>query len=355
MAGKIRVLVVDDSAFMRKAIPQILEEDPEIEVVGTAKDGREAIKKTAELSPDVVTLDVEMPEMDGLATLGYIMSESPLPVIMLSAHTPNGAQTTLQALEYGAVDFVCKPSGEISIDIKKVQAELIEKIKAARQIDMAKMTFMAPDRADKGKTPEKKSTTPDILVIIAASTGGPRALTEVVPKLERGLPAAFLIVQHMSEGFTKPLADRLNAQSEVSVREATDGELIKSGCAYLARGNYHMEVIATEEGYSISYNQKPTRHGVRPCADITVESAVKSFKGKVVGVVLTGMGKDGAVGASKIREKGGIVLVQDKESSVIYGMPKAVIESGEYDAIAPLGSMAEKINETVAKAAEAVK
>lgn len=355
MAGKIRVLVVDDSAFMRKAIPQILEEDLEIEVVGTAKDGREAVKKVAEILPDVVTLDVEMPEMDGLATLGYIMSESPRPVIMLSAHTPNGAQTTLQALEYGAVDFVCKPSGEISIDIKKVQAELVEKIKAARNIDMTKMTFMAPGRSEKRKTSEKKDKTPGILVIIAASTGGPRALTEVVPKLERGQPASFLIVQHMSEGFTKPLADRLNSQSEVSIREATDGELIKSGCAYLARGNYHMEVIASGDGYHISYNQRATRHGVRPCADITMESAAKNFNGKVVGVVLTGMGRDGAAGAVKIRENGGIVLVQDKESSVIYGMPKAVIESGAYDEIAALESVADRINIIVSRAAENIK
>lgn len=355
MLEKIRVLVVDDSAFMRKAIPQILEEENDIEVIATAKDGREAIKKAAELKPDVITLDVEMPEMGGLETLGYIMSESPVPVIMLSAHTPTGAQTTLQALEYGAVDFVCKPSGEISIDIKKVQAELVEKIRAARQIDITKMTFMAPGTSEKKKVPQKKSENPDVLVVIAASTGGPRALTEVIPKLDRSLPAAFLVVQHMSEGFTKPLADRLNSQSSVLVKEASDGEAVKAGCAYFARGNYHMEIVKGDDGYFISYNQKPTKHGVRPCADITMESAAKNFNGMIIGAIMTGMGRDGAVGAAKIRDKGGYVIVQDKETSVIYGMPKAAAESGAYDEIAPLGSIADRINGAVSRAPEARK
>ena len=355
MPEKIRVLVVDDSAFMRKAIPQILEEEKDIEVIGTAKDGREAIKKTAELKPDVITLDVEMPELGGLETLGYIMSESPLPVIMLSAHTPNGAQTTLQALEYGAVDFVCKPSGEISIDIRKVQAELVEKIRAARNIDISKMTFLVTGAAENKKAPQKKSENPDVLVIIAASTGGPRALTEVIPKLSRNLPAAFLIVQHMSEGFTKPLADRLNSQSAVTVREAVDGEPVKAGFAYLARGNYHMEIIKSDDGYMISYNQRPTKHGVRPCADITMESAAKNFEGRIVGTVMTGMGRDGAAGAAKIREKGGYVIVQDKDSSVIYGMPKAAADTGAYDRIVTLSEIAGSINEAVEKAPEARK
>lgn len=340
---KTRVLVVDDSAFMRKIIPDMLNEDPDIEVIATAKDGKDAFKKTLELSPDVITLDVEMPELDGLHTLGYIMSEKPTPVIMLSAYTPKGADITIKALQYGAVDFVCKPSGEISLDIKKIQAELIEKIKAAKNIDLKKMDFVLPEDVEV-KHPEKEiQQNNEIMVIIATSTGGPRALTEVVPKIPRNLPASFLIIQHMSEGFTKTLAERLNSASLIHVKEAVHGETIKAGTAYVAPGNYHMEISKLGSEYRIELNQKPTRLGVRPSADMTFFSAAKVFEGRLLGVVLTGMGKDGTAGVEKIREKKARVLAQNKDTSVIYGMPKSVVDKGYADSVLPIGRIADAI------------
>jgi two-component system chemotaxis response regulator CheB len=345
--AKIRVLVVDDSAFMRKIIPDMLNEDPDIEVIATAKDGRDAFKKTMELSPDVITLDVEMPEMDGLHTLGYIMSEKPTPVIMLSAYTPKGADITIKALQYGAVDFVCKPSGEISLDIKKIQKELVEKIKAAKSIDLNKVTFTLPEDVEV-KHPEKEiQQKNEIMVIIATSTGGPRALTEVVPKIPRNLPASYLIIQHMSEGFTKSLADRLNSLSLIHVKEAVHGEIIKAGTAYVAPGNYHMEILKSGAEYRVELNQEPTRLGVRPCADMTLFSAAKVFEGSLIGVILTGMGRDGTAGVEKIKEKKARIIVQDKDTSVIYGMPKSVVDKGYADKVLPINEIADFITEEI--------
>ncbi len=353
--GKIRVLVVDDSAFMRKIIPDMLNEDSSIEVIATAKDGKDAFKKVMELKPDVVTLDVEMPGMDGLQTLGYIMSEQPTPVIMLSAYTPQGAETTIKSLQYGAVDFVCKPSGEISLDIKKVQAELVEKIKAAKNIDTSTVKFLLPDNSEPAKKEKITARKNELLVIIAASTGGPRALTEVVPNIPRDLPAAFLIIQHMSEGFTKTLAERLNSLSMIQIKEAEHGEVIKAGNAYLAPGDYHMEISKSGDEYCIDLNQKPSRLGVRPCADMTFFSAAKVFGGKIIGVVLTGMGKDGTAGAEMIRQKNARIIAQDKETSVIYGMPKSVAEKGYVDRVLPITSIAAAITDEIKRALEEVK
>jgi two-component system chemotaxis response regulator CheB len=350
---KIKVLVVDDSAFMRKVIPQILQEDGSIEVVGTAKDGTEAFKKTTELNPDVITMDVEMPGMDGLKTLGLIMSEKPTPVIMLSAYTPKGAEITLQALEYGAVDFVCKPSGEISLDIKKVQKELLEKIKAAKNIDVSKLSFIMPEGGGSVKKEKQQDAVIEAMVCIASSTGGPRALTEVVPKItKRSLPAAYLIVQHMSEGFTATLASRLNSQSVIKVKEAVDGEEIFAGTAYLAPGNFHMEILEDRGRYFIALNQKPTKNGVRPSADYTMASVSEKFAGKKIGVVLTGMGKDGAEGSEKLKKMKAVIIAQDKETSVIYGMPRAVAEKGLADKVLPLNAIAAEIMSEIEKAGE---
>ncbi|MFP4465880.1 MAG: chemotaxis response regulator protein-glutamate methylesterase [Candidatus Goldiibacteriota bacterium] len=350
--SKIRVLVVDDSAFMRKIIPQMFADVKEIEIIGTARDGNEAFKKVMELEPDVITLDVEMPKMDGLETLGYIMSERPTPVIMLSAYTPKGAEITLKALEYGAVDFVCKPSGTISIDIKKVKDELVEKIKAAYSTNIKNLAFMAPENIKEKDSsvsvPEKNS----ILVIIAASTGGPRALTELVPRIPRKLPASFLIIQHMSAGFTKTLAERLDNQSLINIKEAESGDELKAGCAYLAPGNNHMELEASGDSCKISLNTNPTRLGVRPCADISMFSAVSLFPGKIISVVLTGMGRDGAEGSQRIKDAGGVVITQDRETSIIYGMPKAVAERKIADKILPLESISGALVEEIMKTAE---
>ncbi len=353
---KIRVLVVDDSAFMRKIISQILGEDSGIEVAGTARDGKDALKKINELNPDVITLDVEMPGLGGLETLGYIMSEKPTPVIMLSAYTPGGAEITLRALEYGAVDFVCKPSGEISLDIKKVQKELLEKVKAAKKTDLSNLKFITPDSLSVEAPKKEKGLKSKVLVIIAASTGGPRALTEVVPKLRRNIPASFLVVQHMSGGFTKTLSERLDRQSLLKVKEAENGEIIEAGNVYVAPGNYHMEINSADKGrHCLILNRKPSRLGVRPCADITVFSAVEKFRGKIIEVVLTGMGRDGAESSLAVSGKKGTVIAQDEGSCVIYGMPKAVFEKGKADIVKPLGEIPDAIMKEIEIAAEKVK
>ncbi|HDT14924.1 MAG TPA: chemotaxis response regulator protein-glutamate methylesterase [Firmicutes bacterium] len=349
--SKIRVLVVDDSAFMRKIIPQMLSEEDSLDVVGTAKDGNEAFKKVIEIKPDVVTLDVEMPGMDGLETLCCIMNERPTPIIMLSAYTPRGAETTLKALEYGAFDFVCKPSGTISIDIKKVKDELVEKIKAAYSANVKKLTVMTPRKASVEKENPVPAQKNSVLVIIAASTGGPRALADFIPKIPGNLPASFLIIQHMSAGFTKTLAERLNNQSLISIKEAENGDVLRPGYAYLAPGNHHMELETVNEEYKIILNTKPTRLGVRPSADVSMFSAVSVFRGKIISVVLTGMGRDGSEGSQKIKDAGGAVITQDRETSVIYGMPKAVAEKGIADEILPLGEMPEILIERIKTAA----
>jgi two-component system chemotaxis response regulator CheB len=351
--GQIKVLVVDDSSFMRKIIPEILEEDKDIKVISTAKDGLEALKKIDQLKPDVITLDVEMPEMDGLETLNKIMNNYPTPVIMLSAYTPKGAETTLKALEYGAVDFVRKPSGEISLDIKKVQKELIEKIKIAKTIDISKLKILSKKEISVDKSFILKTETIKTLVVIAASTGGPRALYEILPKIEKkNFSVSYLIIQHMSAGFTTTLASRLNSISILNVKEAEDKEQIRPETIYIAPGNFHMEIENIDEKLYISLNQKPALHGVRPAADYTMISIAKNFNGKIISVILTGMGKDGADGATKIKEKGGMVIAQDKETSVIFGMPRVAIEKGVVDIVSPLQKIPFILNTEIEKLQE---
>lgn len=346
----IRVLVVDDSSFMRKIIPQILEEDKEIKVIDTARDGLEAIKKIEQLKPDVVTLDVEMPGINGLETLKKIMNYSPTPVIMLSAYTPGGAEITLKALEYGAIDFVRKPSGEISLDIKKIQKELIEKIRVAKTIDVSKIKFISKTDVLVDKSLSLKNETIKVLVVIAASTGGPRALYEILLRMEKkNFPVSYLVIQHMSSGFTKTLATRLNSISLFTVKEAEDGEEIRAGTIYVAPGNFHMEIENINTQIHVALNQKPSIHGVRPAADCTMTSVAENFNGGIISVILTGMGKDGATGSEKIKEKGGLVIAQDKETSVIFGMPKVAIEKGVVDIIAPLDKIPEIINSEIEK------
>lgn len=335
---------------MRKIIPQILEEDREIKVIDTARDGLEAIKKIDLLKPDVITLDVEMPGMDGLETLQKIMKDYPTPVIMLSAYTPKGAEITLKALEYGAVDFIRKPSGEISLDIKKVQKELIEKIKIAKTIDLSKLRLLTKKEVSIDKSLSLKAEKIKTLVVIAASTGGPRALYEILSRLEKkNFLVSYLIVQHMSSGFTATLASRLNLISLLNVKEAEDKEEIRPETIYIAPGNFHMEIENINDRIHISLNQKPAIHGVRPAADWTMTSVAKNFQGNIVSVILTGMGKDGASGAEKIKEKGGIVIAQDKESCVIFGMPRVAIEKGVVDIVAPLNKIPDIINEEIEK------
>lgn len=353
MGNKIRVLVVDDSALMRLKISDILNSDKGIEVVATARDGEDGIKKITELKPDVVTLDIEMPRLDGLNALGYIMSEIPTPVVMVSAYTQKGAEATLRALEYGAVDFVPKPSGTISRNIETIGNELIAKVKVAAAVDLDNLEFIRPKKTSEDYIkPKSKKNVPGVKVIaIGASTGGPRALGEIIPQLDPDIPAGLLIVQHMPTGFTKSFAARLDKESKVGVKEAEVGDRIEQGMVLIAPGDYHMTVIRETTGNGttgvVSLNQDPPVFGLRPTVDVMMLSVAEVYDDKTVGVILTGMGSDGAKGMKAIKENKGKTIAQGKDTCVVYGMPKAAIEKGIVDKVVPLNKIAEQIMKMV--------
>ncbi len=330
----IRVLVVDDSAFMRKMITQILNSDPEIEVIATARDGEDAIKKVEKLRPDVVTLDVEMPRVDGLTALAYIMNKSPLPVVMLSALTGEGTKATVKALSYGAVDYIQKPSGTISLDIEKIRDEIIRKVKLAANARVRKLKLenRKPKKIDFHSFTKK-------LVVIGASTGGPQALVEIISHLPKNIPASILVVQHMPKQFTRSFAERLDSLSEIEVEEAEEGDRIIEGKALLAPGDYHMLVNNSK----ITLDDGPKINSVRPAVDPTMISAAEAYGENVIGVILTGMGNDGAYGIKVIKEKGGTTIAQDESTSVVFGMPKAAIATGCVDKVLPLHEISKEI------------
>ena len=345
MSGKIRVLIVDDSAFARFSISKQISGDSEIEIVDTAHDGVDALDKIKKLKPDVVTLDVEMPRMDGLTALGHIMSDYPTPVVMLSSLTGEGTETTLRALDMGAVDFFLKPSPTAPAGIDDgVVGDLVEKIRAASRISISQLRAMARSKrtvsATKLASPKRRALSQRRVVIIGCSTGGPRALNELLPMIPGDLPAAILVVQHMPMGFTKSLAARLNEVAEFEVREADVGDVISPGLALFAPGGYHM--LVDPSGH-ISLNRGPQECGLRPAVNTTMESAAQSYGRFTLGVVLTGMGNDGTRGAAQIRGAGGEVIVEDESTCVIYGMPKSVIEAGFADKVLPLSEIAGEI------------
>lgn len=351
-ADRTRVLVVDDSALMRRVIWGMLEEDPEIQVVGSAVDGMDAIEKVHQLKPDVVTLDVEMPRLDGLQTLGYLMSEMPVPCVMLSAYTPRGAETTLRALDYGAADFVQKPSGAVSLNLERVKDELLGKVKVARRIDLKRLSFKpgaeaaglsALSAAPAAK--EKPAQDRGSVVAIGTSTGGPRALADLLPMVPKGFPAPLLVVQHMSAGFTQSLAARLDRESRIRVKEAEQGEALEPGVAYLSPGDWHMEVERREGQVRVALNQRPPVLGVRPSVDILFNSVAEAYGAKAVGVVLTGMGRDGAKGVKAMKAREARILAQDEGTSVVYGMPRAAYATGCVDRVLPLDQVAGAIVE----------
>lgn len=336
----IRTLVVDDSKFMRTLVADMLVSDPEIDVIATAKDGEDAVAKARLHHPDVITLDVEMPRMDGLEALKAIMNENPTSVVMLSALTQEGADATLEALHHGAVDFVPKPSGSLSLDIAKVKDLLISRIKAAA---LAKPGKRPAPRLHRARTSFRRVTGKHIIAI-GTSTGGPRALSELLPQLPGDIPAGILIVQHMPPWFTKSLAERLDRSCAIRVKEAAVGDKIEDGQALIAPGDYHMVVKQAENGGRVvDLNQDPPVHAVRPAADITLQSVAASYGSRTLGVILTGMGSDGARGMEAIKKHGGKTLVSDEETSLIFGMPKAAIDLGCVDRIAPLHKIPEEI------------
>ena len=340
------VLVVDDSAFMRRLIGDMVDASQEFRVIGTARNGLDALRQIHALDPQIVTLDVEMPELDGLQTLGYIMSETPRPVVMLSAATTQGGvDLTLRCLELGAVDFVRKPSGPISLDLESVADTLLAALRTATEVNLAGVKLLArpsfvPVTPPAALAPATGATA---VVAIAASTGGPRALAEVIPNLPADLGAAVLVVQHMPPGFTRSLAARLDLMSRLRVAEASEGEAIQANRVYLAPGGLHMRVVGSEGLHHIALDASPPVWGVRPSADPLFMSIAAEFGAAAVGVVLTGMGRDGADGLRAIREAGGQGVVQDRATSTIYGMPLAALQRAGADRVAGLSEVAEGI------------
>jgi len=342
MDKKIKVLVVDDSGFVRTIISRKLGTDPELDIVGTASDGIEALEKVNELHPDVITLDIMMPNMDGLTFLERIMSDNPTPIVMLSALTRDGADITLKAIEMGAVDFMLKPSVLSPVDDNSTAFNLMDKIKHAAKVKVKQRKSLNTESYETYRISGIRSNGNGNIktVIIGSSTGGPKALMQLIPKIPGDLPAQFLVVQHMPPLFTKTLAERLDNASQLSVKEAQEGDKVKRGHVLLAPGDYHMNI--SKDG-KISLDQNPPRWGVRPSVDVTMESIADNFGKTTIGVVLTGMGVDGTKGSGLIKAAGGSILVEDESTCAVYGMPMSIVNAGYADAIVPLHNMAEAI------------
>jgi two-component system chemotaxis response regulator CheB len=344
------VLVVDDSAFMRKIVTELIEGSEEFRVVGTARHGIDALLKVQSLQPDIVTLDIEMPELDGLGALERIMRESPRPVVMLTAASGAGDELALRALERGAVEFVRKPSGPISLDLAKIRDELLVALRAAAQVNLAGVHDGALTSTQEHALPHATGASARFVIAIAASTGGPRALAELVPALPAQLDASVLIVQHMPPGFTKTLAERLDSLSALVVTEAAHGETIEPGHVYIAPGGMHMRVQSAGRGRVIALDDSPPVWGVRPSADPLFRSVAECAGAAAIGVVLTGMGRDGAAGLRAIRDAGGSGIAQDRESSIIFGMPQAAALAGGATMVLPLASIARTLGTMAALA-----
>ncbi len=342
----IRVLVVDDSAFMRKAISSMLEKDPEIKVIDTAKNGQECIEKVKKLDPDVITLDIEMPVMDGLTALKHIMMEHPKPVIMVSSLTTEGAEATFKALELGAMDYIPKQLSKISLEIIKIEKELIQKVKAVAKKKVKPKFFKKLEKkkpkkeevVEIVKSLERRAVKHDI-VGIGVSTGGPPTLQYILSNLPKDFPAAILIAQHMPAAFTPSFAKRLNELSPLEVKEAKDSDRIKEGHVFIAPGGRHLKIKQKGGWIEIIVTEEPKDAIYKPSATILLESIANEVGRRGLGVILTGMGSDGLEGAKVLKEKGGRILAQSEETCVVYGMPKAVVEAGIADEVVDLQEM----------------
>jgi two-component system, chemotaxis family, protein-glutamate methylesterase/glutaminase len=321
----IRVLVVDDSALMRKLIPQMLAGDESIEVVGTAMDGNFCLKKIEELKPNVVTLDLEMPGMNGIDTLKEIMRKQPVPVIVFSSHSTDGATVTMKALGLGAFDFVPKPK-DASAHMRETARELIAKIKAAADCKLKPRILLGiPPKPEKAKA---SGASPTRIVAIGVSTGGPQAMEYLLSQLPGDFPGTIAVVQHMPDGFTEMFARRLDEVCPLRVKEAQSGDALHPGRVLICPGNRHMKVKRLPLGDIVVLSDDPHVNGHRPSADVLLHSVAEEFKNQAIGVLMTGMGDDGAEGLGAIKKEGGMTLAQNEESCVVYGMPKAAIERG---------------------------
>ncbi len=324
MGKPVRVLIVDDSALIRQLLTTLLSADPEIEVVGTADDPLVARDRIKALNPDVVTLDVEMPHMDGITFLRKIMTLRPMPVIMISTLTQAGADVTLEALEIGAVDFVAKPSADAVHALPSLAAELQAKVKAAARTRIAARAAMTPPAVRKVARSVRPSGK---IITIGASTGGVEALKTVLMNLPADCPP-ILITQHMPPRFTDAFAQRLNRECSMTVSEATDGDIVEQGHVYIAPGSHHLQIVKAGTGYRCALDDGAAVSGHRPSVDVLFRSIARVVGRSAIGVILTGMGKDGAEGLLEVRKAGGLTIGQDEASSLIYGMPQVAFERG---------------------------
>lgn len=345
----IKVLVVDDSAFMRNALVNMLNSDPEIKVIGIARDGVQAVEMTASLKPDIVTLDIDMPNMDGIEALKQIMAQNPVPVLMVSSLTTEGANATLDALDLGAIDFIPKDLDDLSVNIVKIKEILVEKIKIiGKKHIIPGPRVISPAPIEMPRSSLRVSSKKTSVVTIGSSTGGPKALQTLLSKIPDNFPVPILIAQHMPPNFTGPFAERLNNLSAIDVKEAEHGEPIKTGTAYIAPGRGHMGVLRkkiTETVISVSENIKPYLN--KPSVDALILSVLESYSGRVLGVILTGLGNDGKKGMKEIKNKGGSTVVESESSCVVYGMPKAVVDAGYADKVVHIDNIAGEIVNTV--------
>src|SRR5262245_55938312 len=346
---RIRVLVVDDSAFMRKVLQSILTADPQVEVAGEARDGRDAVAQAEKLKPDVITMDINMPVMDGLQATELIMSTNPRTILIVSSESRDGAETTLKALQLGAIDFVAKPSSGIDLDMNTVREELMRKLKisakvrvvrtAARSKVQQEVANSAPrvdprgsaEKANGGPAAAKSERFP--VVMIACSTGGPATLMKFVPSFEKNFPAAVVVVQHMPGSFTGQFSQQLAEISAITVKEAEHGEALRAGTLYVCPGSHHLRISTAGQS---KLDDGPRIGGYRPCADVALETAAAFAGPMTVGVILTGMGNDGAKGIQAVKAAGGFTAVQDEATSVIFGMPAEAIKTGAVDQVLPL-------------------
>lgn len=357
-----KLLIVDDSAFMRKLIAEFFSGNAYIEVVGTARNGRDALEKVKMLNPDVLTMDVEMPEMNGVEAVKQLMLENPKPVVMLSSTTTSDAAITMEAIANGAVDFIAKPSGTISLDLDKIKDELVEKVIAATHIPLERLrrkeigttlpkkkpTFEQPNKIQ----PQMMKETNRVwhknhkkIILIGTSTGGPRALQEVLTKLPKDLKAPILIVQHMPAGFTKSLAKRLDQLSDITVKEAENGDLLQSGVAYVAPGGYQMTVRKIGMTHSIQIDEHaPVVGGHKPAVDVLFDSVAKITDVDRIAVIMTGMGADGSKGIKTLKRTGNTrIISEDERTCVVYGMPKSAEKTGLVDCVVPLEEIPQAI------------
>jgi len=356
--GKIRVLVVDDSAFMRKVLHEIIASDPQLDVCGEARDGRDAVEQSETLKPDVISMDINMPRMDGLEATEIIMSRNPRPILIVSSESREGAEITLKALQLGAIDFVGKPSGGIDLDMSSVRDELCRKLKMAAKVRVVRTATRARapqeneaapaqvERLPAPVPPPARGTGKFPIVVLASSTGGPATLMKLVPQFPRDFPGAVVLVQHMPGNYTGQFSKQLAQAAQIRAKEAEAGEIIVPGQLYVCPGACHMRVSTTGR---VVLDDGPRINGYRPCADLTFESAAEFFGANTVAVVLTGMGNDGAKGVQAVKAAGGHVIAQDESTAVIFGMPQEAIKTGAVDQVLALETIFAAIEKRVLK------